>query len=273
MYGELMKKTIKQLNIQTLLEAGTLLSLAAWLFVYLVSGRYLTYVTPRMLPYLIGAVVVLAGLAGVTLTRVFRPNHRARVAQVFVLTLPLILLILPHGMISVSSSQLSSLSVSTAQPAQQSATPTPAPEATDEADLVDQQPQEDIAGLDRENRTIAVTTENYYQWMERFYNEADEYAGYTVSMTGYVVNGSVFAEDEFALTRLVMTCCVSDLAPIGVICKYDHASDWNADDWVSVVGTLTAGSYEINGTTYTEPQLIVTSIVATQEIPGYVYPY
>ena len=47
MYGELMKKTIKQLNIQTLLEAGTLLSLAAWLFVYLVSGRYLTYVTPR----------------------------------------------------------------------------------------------------------------------------------------------------------------------------------------------------------------------------------
>ena len=268
-----MRKTIKQLNIQTLLEAGTLLSLAAWLFVYLVSGQYLTYVTPRMLPYLIVAVVVLAGLAGVTLTRVFRPNHRARLAHVFVLTLPLILLILPHGMISVSSSQLSSLSASTAQPAQQSATPTPAPEATDEADLVDQQPQDDIAGLDRENRTIAVTTENYYQWMERFYNEADEYAGYTVSMTGYVVNGSVFAEDEFALTRLVMTCCVSDLAPIGVICKYDHASDWNADDWVSVVGTLTAGSYEINGTTFTEPQLIVTSIVATQEIPGYVYPY
>ena len=93
-------------------------------------------------------------------------------------------------------------------------------------------------------------------------------------MTGYVINGSdVFAEDEFALARLVMTCCVADLSPVGVICKYENASHLNADDWYNVEGTLVAGSYEIDGTSYTEPQIQITSITTTKKIGGYVYPY
>ncbi|MEN6419173.1 MAG: TIGR03943 family protein [Clostridiaceae bacterium] len=270
-----MEKRVRQWNIPVLLEACVLFALAVWLFVYLISGRYLVYVTPRMLPYLVGTVVVLLMLAGVTLLRLFQPNRRGRVIHAFILTLPLIFLLLPHGTISVSPGNLSSVSVSAAQSSQPTTTPSPysgaaASPAAPTADVE----EEAIDGLDRANRTIAITTENYYDWMERLYNDCAVYEGYTVSMTGYVINGSdVFAKNEFALARLVMTCCVADLSPVGVICKFEDASQLKADDWYSVEGTLIAGSYEADGTTYTEPQLQVTSITPAEAVSGYVYPY
>lgn len=270
-----MEKRVRQMNIPALLEACVLFALAIWLLVYLVSGQYLVYVTPRMLPYLISTVVVLVVLGGVTLTRLFQPNRRGQVAHVFVLSLPLIVLLLSHGTISVSSDDLSAVTVPAAQTAQPNATPNPgsgtaAVSATPAADLE----EEAIDGLDRASRTIAITTENYYDWMERLYNDCVVYEGYTVSMTGYVISSSdVFAENEFALARLVMTCCTADLTPVGMICKYEGASQLKTDNWYNVEGTLIAGSYEINGTTYNEPQLAVTSITPAEAVSGYVYPY
>lgn len=268
-----MKKSIRQFNFQALFEAGILLALAAWLLVYLVSGRYLTYVTPRMLPYLIGTVAVLLVLAGVTLLRLFVPNRRARVSHVFVLSLPLILLLLPHGMISISTNQLSNVSASAVQTASPGATQSPETGSKAESGA-EEAPIEEISGLDSANKRITITTENYYDWLERLYNDCTIYEGYTVSITGYVINCSdVFAEDEFALARLVMTCCVADLSPVGVICKYDGANQLTSDDWISIEGTLIAGIYEVDGTAYTEPQLKITSISPAEEISGYVYPY
>ena len=251
-----------------------LLALAIWLLTYCISGRYLTYVTPRMLPYLIGTVFVFVVLAGVTLTRLFRPNRRARVVQVFVLALPLILLLLPHGVILASSNQLSSVASASSQSTVLSATPAPATAASEATSNSEEMPLDAIPGLDRDAKSITITTENYYDWMERLYQDAAVYEGYTVSMTGYVINGSdVFAEDEFALARMVMTCCVADITPIGFICKYSQASQLNADEWVSVEGVLIAGSYQIGEQTYTEPQLNVTAITSADKIEGYVYPY
>ena len=267
------EKRVRQLNIPVLLEASVLFALAIWLIVYLVSGSYLVYVTPRMLPYLIGTVAVLLVLAGVTLLRLFVPSRRARVTHVFVLSLPLILLLLPHAMISVSTNQLSSVSASTAQTASPGATQSPATDSEAESGA-EETPAEEISGLDNTNKRITITTDNYYDWMERLYNDCTVYEGYTVSITGYVINGSdVFADDEFALARLVMTCCVADLSPVGVICQYDGADQLTADAWFSVEGTLIAGSYEFDGTTYAEPQLEVISITPADEISGDVYPY
>ena len=270
-----MEKRVRQMNIPALLEACVLFALAIWLLVYLVIGQYLVYVTPRMLPYLISTVVVLAVLGIVTLTRLFQPNRRGRVAHVFVLSLPLIVLLLPHGTVSVSSDDLSAVTVAAAQTAQPYKTPNPDSSAAAHSAVPTADIEENaIDGLDRASRTIAITTENYYDWMERLYNDCAVYEGYTVSMTGYVINGSdVFAKNEFALARLVMTCCVADLSPVGVICKFEDASQLKADDWYSVEGTLIAGSYEADGTTYTEPQLQVTSITPAEAVSGYVYPY
>lgn len=275
-----MKTNIKQLNPQVLLEAAALLAVATWLSYDLISGRYLVYVTPRMTPYLIGAVIVLSIWAAVALTRLFRPITRARVLHSFVLILPLLLLLLPHGDVSASADDFSTTGASVATGTTKTAAPSSTPDRTsatqEPQSTVETQdaPAEEIAGLDRDSKTITLSTEDFYAWISRFYNEPSTYKGYTVCITGYVINGTdVFAENEFALARLMMSCCVADLSPVGLICVYDQAADLVADDWISLEGTLTVGNYELDGQTFEEPQLLVTNITPTEEIAGYVYPY
>ena len=284
-----MKITAKQLNPQALLEAASLIAVAAWLGFELISKRYLVYVTPRMTLYLIGAVVALCIWAGIALARLFRPAARPRVLHAFLLTIPLLLLLLPHGDVSAASGSFNTSGVSAAQTSAPDSAATAAPvqagndqaqnktqqnETTQSTETSLQNEQEAIAGLDRENKTITISTDDFYAWVVRIYNETEAYEGYTVSITGYVINDStVFAPDEFAVARLLMSCCVADLSPLGLICRYDQAADLTADGWVSVVGTLTLGSYEADGQQYAEPQLTVTSIAPAEEIAGYIYPY
>lgn len=73
--------------------------------------------------------------------------------------------------------------------------------------------------------------------------------------------------------RLLMTCCVADLTPAGLICKYDKASGLEADSWVTVEGTLFIGQYEYEGKKYDDPQIHVTKITPAEAVDGYVYPY
>lgn len=68
------------------------------LMLYLVSsGQYLSYVTPRMEPYLYFTATVMGIWAFVGLGRLFRPQHKVRAAHCFVLAIPILLLLLPHS--------------------------------------------------------------------------------------------------------------------------------------------------------------------------------
>ncbi len=66
------------------------------------SGKYLSYVTPRMAPYLYFTIMVMGIWTLVGLARVFRPQHRIRASHCFVLAIPILLLLLPHSPLSAS---------------------------------------------------------------------------------------------------------------------------------------------------------------------------
>ena len=89
-------------------------------------------------------------------------------------------------------------------------------------------------------------------------------------MTGFVYHDSKFMGDnEFVPARLVMSCCVADVVPGGIICKYDKADQLQNDAWITVTGKFTKGEY--NGKP--EPQIVIESITSAQPVNGYVYPY
>ncbi len=71
----------------------------------------------------------------------------------------------------------------------------------------------------------------------------------------------------------MMSCCVADLAPAGLLCKYDKAPELEADSWVTVEGTFFIAEYEYGGAPYNDPQISVTKITPAEEVEGYVYPY
>ncbi len=151
------------------------------------------------------------------------------------------------------------------------ATVSPTPAGTASADI---QTLTDLAGLDAAARTITVANEDFGSWMMELFANPDKYAGFTVTVTGYVYKDSTaLAADQFVPARLMMYCCVADLSPAGLICHYDDTAKLEADSWVTVTGTLFIGTRDYDSGQKVVPMLEVSTVQAAEAVEGYVYPY
>ena len=120
------------------------------------------------------------------------------------------------------------------------------------------------------NKTIHISNDEFYAWIRELSSKPERFEGYTITMTGFVYHDSKFMSDnEFIPARLVMSCCVADVVPGGIICKYDKSDQLQNDAWITVTGKFTKGEY--NGRP--EPQIMVESITSAEPVNGYVYPY
>lgn len=292
----------KAFNPQIFLEFLCYCVFGGLIFYLVSSEKYLTYVTPRLKPYLYFTSIVMGVWALTALGRLFRPQHRLRSAHCFVLVIPIVLLLLPHVPVSASNlsgnyiggsaffnrsgqsalGMQSGLSITIENASPEDKMPAAAPETPlpDEpgndplAELPVAADASDLPGLDIRNKKITVAHEDFSMWITEMYTNMKQYQGYTVVMTGFVFKDPEFLkEDEFVPARLMMSCCVGDLAPAGILCKYDQADQLQAESWVTVEGTLTLGQHEYDGVLSDEPQIRVTKITPAEAVEGYIYPY
>lgn len=248
---------------QALLEAFCCLSFAAMILYLAATGAYLQYVTPKTLPYLYFTVGVMAiwGIFG--LLRRTRSVQKMRAAHCLTLAIPILLLLLPHS--AVTSSSLSSGYVGATSPGTTT---------TQQAQQLPSQSQSEadygtLTGLDEANKTITVGDSEFYLWISALYENPDKYNGYHIRMTGFVFrDASQMKDNEFVPARLMMSCCVADLTPVGLLCQYDKTSELKADEWVTAEGTLHFEDYQGSP----EPQITVTAITPAKEVNGYLYP-
>lgn len=88
-------------NSQALAEISCYLAFAGAMLYLVRSGRYLSYVTPKLAPYLCFSAAVMVVWALSSLGRVFRIQYRKHIAHCFVLAIPLLLLLLPHDTVGL----------------------------------------------------------------------------------------------------------------------------------------------------------------------------
>ena len=98
-------------------------------------------------------------------------------------------------------------------------------------------------------------------------------------LTGFVYKDPTLAKNQFVISRFVITCCIIDATPIGIIVESPNTPNLKADTWVEVEGLLQkrviGGADKINSvnnfheTNDGVPCLVVTSckIVATPKDP------
>lgn len=109
-----MRKNSK-IDKQALVECICYLLFAFALLYLVFSGQYLQYVTPRMKPYLLFAAVVLLVWARAAIENLYVVRHRRHCLHCFVLVFPLLMLILPHRSVSVSSVSTPAQSIAAVQ--------------------------------------------------------------------------------------------------------------------------------------------------------------
>lgn len=293
-----MQTRIRAFNPQVLLES-LCCGFFAGLLVYLIrSEKYLSYVTPRMKPYLYFSAIVMGIWALTGTLRLFQPQYKIRSMHCLVLAVPVIMLFLPHSPLEISdvtenfSRGSSMATVIEAKPFSGafSIGGTGAHETGDKSGIEDMRNKDSgaldsqnssaaedsssLPGLDVQNKRITVSNEDFALWLAEMDSNGVQYEGYTVVITGYVMNDfKIPKENEFTVSRLAMTCCIADVSPTGLRCIYDKASELDSESWVTVEGTLSIGEYQYNDITLKEPQIHVTKITPTDPVEGYVYPF
>ena len=286
-----------QFNPQAFLESLSYFAFAGVMLYLVKTGRYLSYVTPRMHPYLLFVALCMGIWGLLSLRNLLRPQHVLRAAHCLVLVVPLLLFLLPHtpgravsqgvgydlgnlqaengigqanqGQVAVPDSM--PLPANSADSSGYQSYPAAVPDEQKPSVTAD---ADDSTGLDTANRSIRIDYDNYVEWMRIFYREGSTYEGYTVSLTGFsITEGPTLMEDEFVIARLVMTCCAADLTPAGLLCQTDIASIPESGSWAKVEGRLHIVTRSHEGKTYRQPMLQGISLETAEEDSRYLYLY
>ena len=118
---------------------------------------------------------------------------------------------------------------------------------------------------------LVAGEKNILDWLTDFQRNPNpaSFNGVEADLIGFVYRDERFAEDLFMVGRFIVSCCVADASPVGVIVRSDQASDYAADQWVQVRGRFQAGAF-INAEM---PILVATEIIPIdQPQQPYLYP-
>lgn len=94
---------MRKLNIQCLIETVLYILFATALLALIISDRYLSYVTPRMKPYLYFAVVVLFLFGIFSFFRLFQFAYKPKLTHCLVILIPLVIVLIPKNGIDLHS--------------------------------------------------------------------------------------------------------------------------------------------------------------------------
>lgn len=103
------------------------------------------------------------------------------------------------------------------------------------------------AAAPRASQVAAPTrAKNLLDWLMAFDQAQDPAAfdGQPANLLGFVYRDSRFGEDSFLLSRFVVSCCVADATPIGLVVRTPAASQLALDQWVQVSGRFQAGAFD-----------------------------
>ena len=242
--------------MERILKTLLLTALGLYLYTRLTSGVIEFYIHPRFITLVLLASVGLLIVAASFFLRPETPDHDHAHGDhahhplswlgLFILAVPVVLGLLvppqPLGAAAVGNREVQVGSLSSIAP----------PRSDDRMGLV--------AG-----------EKNILDWLTDFQRNPDPttFNGVEANLIGFVYRDDRFDEDLFMLSRFIVSCCVADASPIGVIVRSDQAGEYAADQWLQVQGHFQAGRF-INA----EMPILVASEITPIEQPQqpYLYP-
>ena len=121
------------------------------------------------------------------------------------------------------------------------------------------------------NRLAASGEKNILDWLTAFQHEPDPgaFTGEEAQVTGFVYRDDRFQTGTFLVARYVVSCCVADASPVGLIVQAADADALLADEWVEIKGRFQPGAFG----EHQVPVLIAEEVTPT-EAPAqpYLYP-
>lgn len=233
----------------------------AWLavFVWLLGGgRYRAYLHPSLWPFVLLAVVLsLAFLLSVLL---HRPSPHGVLSgeetwlRGALLLLPLVFMGAARehalGTYALQKRRIGLTTVKRPQKAPTTASPV-APVTASPATSVaiapgtDATPSPSTATASGPPTAVpAAAVPDKETPLTKLTEEVEKFKGKTVLTEGLVYKGEDLPAGYILVFRFLVTCCIADAQPVGVLVACPNAADLENDDWVRVVGRFDTGDIE-----------------------------
>jgi len=240
------------------LQAFVLLTIALFLAVKLMSGKLDLYINLRFAPLTVFAIIVLALMIYALVRRPKDKFHQDEhhdhqhehihsmsfSALVFLLIPILIGVLIPARPLDAAAASTRGVNVSA--PIVSSASQTLSFES-------------------------AADQRNVLDWIRIFKSGTDvtTYLGETANVIGFVYKDQRLAENQFLVSRFVITCCAADGFAIGIVVNWDQASTLDENTWVNVKGAVK--SYQLEDQPV--PLIEADSVEIVEEPPQpYLFP-
>lgn len=232
------------INIETVLKLIILLGFAAFFYKIIKTGNVQYYVHSRIVPYMkfgIFSFLLISIFFVTELFKIRRKNTRYLYYIVFIIPLITAFTLSPETMSSTSmllnninTNNSSDIEDDNINLTEDTIVDNEENNLTDRDKIID----EDANNLTFEGNTIAINDDNFLSWNNELYMNIDDYIDNNIEMKGFVLKDNRFKQNEFVSARLLMVCCAADMQPVGILCRYDKASELETDSWIKVYGTL-----------------------------------
>lgn len=247
----------KKINIQNLFFSIIYLIFSLIIFYLLYTKKYLNFVTPKSFKYLIFMEIIIVLFFIMELKSIFDITRNINPLSSLSIIIPLLLFIYPdigidteHLNTKYSIENININNKNNTNKIYQGETMTftiseeNAPTLT-EANMSNSFfEKKQLTGLDDINKTISISDNEFYDWITTIFANQNKYLGYTITVNGLVFKDNTYMkENQFVPARLLMTCCIADTAPAGLIANYNDTNKLNNGDWVKVTGKLIQGDY------------------------------
>ncbi len=262
---------IKNWNIKKIIEMILLFGYSIFFLKTILDGTVKQYVHPRVIPFMIFASLGFLLIGAFYFKRLGTGNQKGYVASLVFFGLPLLMAfsIPPQSFDSnmevVGTIQLKQ-SVSISSNVNQSG------KSSTEELLKGQPTTQQADQTPEKSMNLVLDDDHFVTYLNEIYSDQESYMGMPVEIIGFVYRDQdQFTDaDQFVTARLMMVCCAADMQPVGLLCCYTEAQQWEDNTWVNVKGYLE--QTELGGEMV--PLVQVTEVEKT-EIPEqrYVYPY
>ncbi|MCL4869522.1 MAG: TIGR03943 family protein [Anaerolineae bacterium] len=92
---------------------------------------------------------------------------------------------------------------------------------------------------------LQVGEKTIVDWLVEFQRrEPTQFNGEKAIVTGFVYRDERFGDERFLVARFILSCCVADASPVGLVVQWPESLELPQDQWVEVRGHFEVGLFE-----------------------------
>ncbi|MGF9893012.1 TIGR03943 family protein [Priestia megaterium] len=107
-----------------------------------------------------------------------------------------------------------------------------------------------------EKSKISINDTDYIPVMNIIENNADQFVGKKIEVSGFVYHEKGFKDNQFVVARFGISCCAADASVYGLLSTLENASALKKDTWVHIKGIIQKTTYNGENVPYIQVQRI-----------------